>query len=78
VMVLPPEAGTTSPLMNNPSGCSYFCPLGAVIFLNNDISYCALVLVVANWRKCRTGNCWPGSVMRVDNMSWCLYQRRRG
>lgn len=47
-MVLPPVAGTTLPLMNNPSGCSYFCPFGAVIFLNRDISYCARVLVVAN------------------------------
>jgi hypothetical protein len=32
-MVFPLEDGTTSPLMNRPSGCSYFCPLGVVIVL---------------------------------------------
>lgn len=36
-MVLRPTDGTNSPLMNKPNGCSYFCPLGVVIFLDNDM-----------------------------------------
>lgn len=36
-MVLPPVDGTTSPLMNSPSGCSYCCLLGVVIFLKRDM-----------------------------------------
>ena len=36
-MVLPLEDGTTSPLMNRPSGCSYVFPLGVVIFLKRDM-----------------------------------------
>jgi hypothetical protein len=37
-MVLPLEDGTTSPLMKRPSGCSYVCPLGVVIFLKRDMT----------------------------------------
>jgi hypothetical protein len=58
-MVLPPVAGTTSPLMNSPSGCSYFCPFGVVIFLNKDMSECVRTLEVAKRRNWCTGNCWP-------------------
>ena len=36
-IVLPLEDGTTSPLMKRPSGCSYCCPLGVVIFLKRDM-----------------------------------------
>jgi hypothetical protein len=36
-MVLPLEDGTTLPLMKRPSGCSYVCPLGVVIFLKRDM-----------------------------------------
>ena len=56
-MVLPPEAGTTSPLMNNPSGCSYFCPFGVVIFFNKDMLDCVRVCTIANWWKRCPGNC---------------------